>query len=80
LPVLFDHFVGAVEQRQRHGEAERLGGPEIDHQFELSDFWFLSSVNDYFTKSGKTSLIEKMVLTPAGGAGKVSYPFGSVSG
>src|SRR5258708_7919303 len=27
-PVLFDHFVGAVEQR--HGEAERLGGLEID--------------------------------------------------
>jgi predicted ATP-dependent endonuclease of OLD family len=39
----------------------------------VTDFWFLSSVNDYFTESGKTPLIEKMVLTPAGGAGKVSY-------
>src|SRR5258705_13727559 len=34
-PILFDQFVGAVEQRQRHGEAERLGGLEIDHQVEL---------------------------------------------
>src|SRR5215210_5955805 len=33
--VLFDHFVGAVEQRQWDGEAERLRGFEIDHQFEL---------------------------------------------
>src|SRR6266851_5939341 len=35
LGPYFDHFVGAVEQRQRHGEAERLGGLEIGHQLEL---------------------------------------------
>ena len=29
---LFDHFVGAVEQRSRHGEAERFRRFKIDHQ------------------------------------------------
>jgi hypothetical protein len=27
-----DHFVGATEQRQRHGEAERLGRLQIDDE------------------------------------------------
>ena len=31
---LFDHVVGAAEDRLRHGEAERLGGREIDDQRE----------------------------------------------
>src|SRR5262245_27037003 len=31
----FDHLVGAGEQRGRHGEAERLGGLEVDHQLVL---------------------------------------------
>src|SRR5262245_47539988 len=35
--VLLDHLVGAAKQRRRHGEAERLGGLEIDGQLYLSD-------------------------------------------
>jgi hypothetical protein len=33
--ALFDHLIGAGEQRRRHVEAERLRRLEIDDQFEL---------------------------------------------
>ena len=33
--MLFDHIVGAGEQQRWHGEIQRLGGLEVDHQLEL---------------------------------------------
>ena len=32
---LFDHLVGAAEQRRRNLDAERLGGLQVDGHFEL---------------------------------------------
>jgi len=34
-PRSFDHLVGALQQRCRHFDAERLGGLEVYDQFEL---------------------------------------------
>ena len=36
--LLFDHFVGASEQRLRHGEAERFGGLEVYGELEFGGF------------------------------------------
>jgi hypothetical protein len=52
----------------------------IDHPFDgcswiirITDFWILSSVNAHFAATGVPALPEELTITPAGGAGKVSY-------
>src|SRR6516162_2171286 len=35
---LIDYFIGAAEQRRRHGKAEHSGGVRIDDQLELVRF------------------------------------------
>ena len=35
IPSLFDHLVGAGEERVRHGNAKRFGGFEIDDKLEF---------------------------------------------
>lgn len=39
----------------------------------VTDYWILSSVSDYLRENKKTALEKELVLTPAGGAQKVSY-------
>jgi predicted ATPase len=39
----------------------------------VTDFWILSAVNSYLQGNGGRGLPEELTITPAGGAGKVSY-------
>ena len=32
----FEYFVGTTRQRQRHGDAERLGGLQVDVQLDFA--------------------------------------------
>ena len=33
--LLFDHLIGTRKERWRYGETKRLGGFQVNHQFEL---------------------------------------------
>jgi hypothetical protein len=37
--VLFDHLVGADEERLRYGQPERLGGLEVGHKLDFGRLW-----------------------------------------
>lgn len=39
----------------------------------VTDYWIISSVSDYLRSAGQSALPPAMVLTPAGGAQKVTY-------
>ena len=39
----------------------------------VTDFWYLNAVGEYLRDLGKQSLPEDAVITPCGGAGKVTY-------
>ena len=50
-PFLFDHLVGAVEEREPDSQAERPGGLEINNEFDFSRLlnrqlgWFVAFKN-----------------------------------
>lgn len=39
----------------------------------VTDYWYLSTASDYLKEQGREGLAEGIVITPAGGAGKVPY-------
>lgn len=39
----------------------------------VTDFWILSAVNTHFQANGTVALPDELTITPAGGAGKVTY-------
>src|SRR5215211_2669059 len=61
LAHLFDHLVGAREQRGRDVEPERLGGLDVDHELELGrlldrDVGWLRSAQNLVDKLGGPSV------------------------
>ena len=39
----------------------------------VTDFWYLSTISDVLTSAGRKGLNSKIIITPAGGAQRVSY-------
>lgn len=39
----------------------------------VTDFWYLSSMSEYLKSLGRTGLMDKITITPAGGAQKIPY-------
>ncbi|MCG9575361.1 ATP-binding protein [Vibrio tubiashii] len=39
----------------------------------VTDFWYLSSMSEYLKSLGRTGLLNKITITPAGGAQKIPY-------
>src|SRR6516225_6846091 len=62
-----DHLVGAGEQCHRHGEAERLGGPEIDNELD-----FVTCCTG--RSAGFLPLRTRPVLTPTSRYNSVTLP------
>ncbi len=52
---LFDHLVGAGEQRRRHLDAEGLRRRDIDHQLELRGLLNLHSIVSFTTPAASKS-------------------------
>jgi hypothetical protein len=84
---LFDHLVGAHEQRRRRVEAARLRRPEVDDKFELRGPLHRqiaglrargNSVDEYAMRSNRLSKFGSQVQEPAGKVG-LTVPGGARS-
>src|SRR5262249_33427407 len=62
----FDHLVGAAEHGQRDCDAERLGGLEVQEQFNFRDLWFhLLLGRVYDDKDVQERIVRRSKLRPA---------------
>lgn len=61
LAALLDDFVGTLQQRLRHRQAERLRGFQIDNEFELRrlldrDIHRLCALEDFVNEFGRATI------------------------
>ena len=62
-PTSFDHLVGRRTERRWHNQAERLGGLEIDDQFDLGRL-FDRKVGRFGTLENLVDVIAGVAATP----------------